>query len=154
MFFNLTLCILKTRGLYITVCYISPGDYASNGCQGKGPGCLPCPERFVSCVGRPNGNNSYPGQEMTRKYVVCQSGRTVGEGECRGGYFDPVRRICATRLDSGMQCTVSKYCCFTLQNMINQLKAVTMYSNVGCFDEDLSLEALKGQRVEGQKIAA
>ena len=73
----------------------------SNGCQGRGPSCLPCTERFVSCVGRPDGNNSYPGQDMTRRYVVCQTGRTVGDGVCSSGYFDPIRRICATRLDSG-----------------------------------------------------
>lgn len=78
----------------------SPCDYMANGCQGQGPGCLPCTERFVSCVGRPDGNNSYPGQEMTLRYAVCQTGRTVGEGMCRSGYFDPVRRICAVRLDS------------------------------------------------------
>lgn len=79
---------------------IAPCDYQAHGCQGQGPGCLPCTERFVSCVGRMDGNNSYPGEEMTTKYSVCQSGRTVGDGYCSGGYFDPIRRICADRLDS------------------------------------------------------
>ncbi|WAR27974.1 hypothetical protein MAR_013678 [Mya arenaria] len=64
------------------------------------PGCMPCESRFVSCEGKLDGNNSYPGQEMSRRFTVCQKGRTFGEGSCPTGYFDPVKRVCSTRLDA------------------------------------------------------
>ena len=38
---------------------------------------------------------------MTRRFVTCQSSRTVSDEYCTRGYFDPVRRTCANRLDSG-----------------------------------------------------
>lgn len=195
----------------------------ANSCVGKGPGCVPCAERFVSCAGRPDGNSSYPGQvrdilvpiikqpcvkrppvkivtplntlvlghksisgqvfitlltfimkfwqtnqislysyilchftqswklwavinlrvlinivfrvwffsfrltcytwrhvfqEMTRRFVTCQSGRTVSDEYCTRGYFDPVRRTCANRLDSG-----------TLRSTTNNNKITVEISN-------------------------
>ena len=78
------------------------GDYLTNSCEGKGPDCLPCVERFSSCVGLPDGNNSYGGLLMTERYITCLQERTVGEGVCeKGYYFAPIRKICTRRLDSG-----------------------------------------------------
>ena len=74
----------------------------TNSCEGMGVDCLPCVERYASCVGLPDGNNSYVGHIMTEKYVTCQSERTVDQGTCyQGYYFDPNQRICSRRLDSG-----------------------------------------------------
>ena len=41
------------------------GEYLANSCRFQGPGCEPCESRLVSCAGRPDGNNSYPGHVST-----------------------------------------------------------------------------------------
>ncbi|KAK3589928.1 hypothetical protein CHS0354_034946 [Potamilus streckersoni] len=78
----------------------SPCDYAANTCVGKGPECQPCENRFVTCEGRPDGNNTYPGRELTPFYASCFRNRTLTIYSCTTGFFDPLKRVCTTRLEA------------------------------------------------------
>ena len=87
---------------------IFSGDYITNSCEGKGASCKPCVERFASCVGLPDGNNTYIGELMSARYITCLQERTIDKGVCqRGQYFDHVRKFCTRRLDSGKGVTSS-----------------------------------------------
>ena len=64
--------------------------------------CVPCDERWPSCVGRENGNNTIPGRDMTDSYVICLEGRTVSLEQCPVGFFDSVQRKCRTKIGAGI----------------------------------------------------
>ncbi|KAL5005503.1 hypothetical protein ScPMuIL_018959 [Solemya velum] len=76
----------------------SPCDYVANQC--REPNCRPCAERFVSCVGKRDGNNTYPGREMSQFYVQCLANRTIGVSTCTSGFFDNGRRTCTRQIDA------------------------------------------------------
>ena len=82
------------------VCF--SGDYLSTTSKCEGPLCaLPCLERSPSCVGMPNGNNTYPTRDLSPFYMTCLEDRTVSVGICRFGVYDPSLRSCATELSPG-----------------------------------------------------
>ena len=64
--------------------------------------CVPCDERWPSCVGRENGNNTIPGRDMTDSDVICLEGRTVSLEQCPVGFFDSVQRKCRTKIGAGI----------------------------------------------------
>ena len=82
----------------------SPGQYLQNICDPRTPGCVPCHQKYPTCKGLPDGDNLYPGREMTEDYIVCQSGRTVAALQCANGVFYPDRRECNVILDEGTFC--------------------------------------------------
>ncbi|XP_071175832.1 uncharacterized protein [Mytilus edulis] len=70
-----------------------PCEYELNKCHTSD--CTPCEERFVSCVGKPDGANSLPGVELSAHYVMCKDGRTITQEVCQSNYiFSPVSRSC------------------------------------------------------------
>jgi hypothetical protein len=54
------------------------GDYLTtrNSCEGE-MCAIPCEERSPSCVGYPNGNNTFPGRQLTPFYMTCLLERTL-----------------------------------------------------------------------------
>ena len=65
-----------------------------NRCQDKTlTSCLPCQERFTTCVGKPNGRNQVPGDMYS--YVDCLLNRTINKIRCQHGlFFHPVVKQC------------------------------------------------------------
>lgn len=70
-------------------CFV--GDYLQNQQCYDPAGCPPCPTTKPSCVGLPNGNNSFPGR--SKEYVVCAAERTIAMEVCEYDY-DPSIRQC------------------------------------------------------------
>nr|XP_022335507.1 uncharacterized protein LOC111132108 [Crassostrea virginica] len=85
----------------------APCDYLKNRCKPGNVSCVPCAERWPSCVGRENGNNTIPGRDMTDSYVICLEGRTVSLEQCPVGFFDPVQRKCRTKIGAA---AIRAYC--------------------------------------------
>ena len=82
--------------LHITV---FPGEYELNKCHTSD--CKPCEERFVSCVGKPDGANSISGVELSAHYAICEDGRTITQEVCHNEFiFSPVSRTCI-QVDKG-----------------------------------------------------
>lgn len=50
-----------------------------------------------------NGNNTYPGRDLSPFYMTCLGERTQTVGICRFGVYDPTLRACTTELDPGNQ---------------------------------------------------
>lgn len=76
------------------------GDYLTtrNSCEGE-MCAIPCEERSPSCVGYPNGNNTFPGRQLTPFYMTCLLERTLSVGICKYGVYDPTKKYCTTDLD-------------------------------------------------------
>lgn len=79
--------------------FISEGEYVANQCHGSG--CVPCEQRFVSCLGKTDGQHVLPGKENTPTYARCHRNRTMAVEECGGGIFDPVTRQCTIHFSTG-----------------------------------------------------
>ncbi|XP_065924132.1 uncharacterized protein [Magallana gigas] len=77
---------------------LNPCDSLQNQCRPGDLACVPCAERLPSCVGRENGNNTFPGRDMSDTFVICWEGRTVSVETCPEGYFDPKQRKCRTEI--------------------------------------------------------
>lgn len=79
------------------------GDYMQNQCayRPNDLNCKRCEDRLPSCVGLPDGNNTFPGQELTPRYVTCMNNRTIKVNQCVRGYFNPSRLACMNRLRPG-----------------------------------------------------
>ncbi|XP_071165551.1 uncharacterized protein [Mytilus edulis] len=79
---------------------MSPCDYVTtrNSCQGESC-AIPCEERSPSCVGMADGNNTFPGRELTPFYMTCLRNRTLSVGICKYGVYDPTKKYCTTDLD-------------------------------------------------------
>lgn len=84
------------------------GEYRQNRCPSTNTSCVPCADRLPSCVGLPNGQNSFAGQIWSPYYVDCVDNRTYTVHYCRHGWFHPVQRICVTQIHPGL--TLSKHC--------------------------------------------
>ncbi|XP_062614312.1 uncharacterized protein LOC134276046 [Saccostrea cucullata] len=83
----------------------SPCEYRQNLCSSKGMDCVPCSTRLPSCVGQPDGFNSFAGALWTVKYILCFRNRTIEVNSCKSGVFNPVKRECDSRLRPG-----ERYC--------------------------------------------
>ena len=76
------------------------GEYKQNLCNGTG--CQPCPKRLPSCVGKPDGDQPFPGKLWMEDYVTCYKNRTLPVKKCpKGQYFHPVDHKCKTKVDKG-----------------------------------------------------
>ncbi|PVD18873.1 hypothetical protein C0Q70_21430 [Pomacea canaliculata] len=83
---------------------IQPCDYILGHCLDR-PECIPCQ---ASCLGLPNGYNSYPGFVLTAYHIVCENGRTVDILNCtKGLVFDPQLRTCGSQISPQ---TLDLYC--------------------------------------------
>lgn len=70
------------------------GEYVQNQCNGTGPSCN-CPKRLPSCIGKPDGNQEFPGKRGEPDYITCLKNRTMKITKCEvGKYFDPRSKIC------------------------------------------------------------
>lgn len=85
-----------------------PGDYLQNQQCFDPMGCEPCNLTKPSCVGLPDGNNTFPGR--AGDYIICSMERTVGVESCESGMYDENTRKCG--LD--MCKRNSLYCCALL----------------------------------------
>lgn len=86
----------------VTTLDLFSGDSLQNQCRPGDLACVPCAERLPSCVGRENGNNTFPGRDMSDTFVICWEGRTVSVETCPEGYFDPKQRKCRTEIGAGI----------------------------------------------------
>ena len=79
---------------------IYTGEYQQNLCAKlQTPGCVPCPDRLPSCVGKPDGDQPFPGKEWTESLIHCYKNRTLGVDKCpAGSIFDPDNKICTTKV--------------------------------------------------------
>ncbi|XP_069104084.1 LOW QUALITY PROTEIN: uncharacterized protein [Argopecten irradians] len=81
---------------------IQPCEYLQNKCVPT-PGsaaCVPCAERLPPCIGRPDGNNTFPGRENTPYFITCFKNRTIFVRTCEQGYFDPISKMCQFEIDT------------------------------------------------------
>ena len=79
------------------------GQYEKNLCPIGSVNCKPCPGRLPSCVGQPDGSQSYPGDPWKPDYVTCYKNRTVLPiKHCTKGYFHPTQKICTEEVTKGM----------------------------------------------------
>lgn len=73
---------------------LEPCDYQQNICLEGDTFCKPCPERFPSCIGLPNGINPNPNSPWSSEYIRCFHNRTVAVEKCSSGYFNSRTRQC------------------------------------------------------------
>ena len=70
------------------------GEYVQNQCNGTDPSCN-CPKRLPSCIGKPDGNQEFPGKRAEPDYITCFKNRTMKITKCEPGkFFDPRSKIC------------------------------------------------------------
>ncbi|XP_046373608.1 uncharacterized protein LOC124147048 isoform X2 [Haliotis rufescens] len=71
-----------------------PCEYRKNMCTKAH--CRPCNIRFGSCVGKKNGNHSFPQREWTPRYIICKDERTVDQRDCadKTPIFSPASKHC------------------------------------------------------------
>ncbi|VDI58558.1 Hypothetical predicted protein [Mytilus galloprovincialis] len=72
----------------------APCEYLQNRCNVSDPSCLPCPKRLPSCVGHPDGDNSFPNKLWMSDYITCYKNRTLNITHCSHGYFNPRTAKC------------------------------------------------------------
>lgn len=94
---TITLTFSKLEGAFYVV-----GEYQQNLCASYNSSCLPCSDRLPSCVGLPNGKNSFSGRVWSPYYVDCLNNRTYTVHRCTNGWFHPVQRLCVTQIHPGM----------------------------------------------------
>ncbi|KAL4227111.1 hypothetical protein ACF0H5_015084 [Mactra antiquata] len=79
-----------------------PCEYDSNQCDDSG--CIPCRQRFGTCIGYPDGPNQWEDKPWTPHFVICKDQRVILHGDCRKSgkvnIFNPVTRTCMSM--SGM----------------------------------------------------
>lgn len=79
------------------------GQYVQNRCSAPGsgpaPNCEPCVERLPSCVGLPDGNNTFPGRANSPYYITCYLNRTILVRTCVEGIYNADTRVCMATLD-------------------------------------------------------
>lgn len=85
--------------LLILVSVHIEGDYIKNQCRSDNTSCIPCSQRFPSCVGHPDGNNLVIGHYWSADYLICLRNRTISVNKCQSGLFDPVNRRCTLIVD-------------------------------------------------------
>lgn len=75
---------------------IFKGDYDSNQCDDSG--CIPCRQRFGTCIGYPDGPNQWEDKPWTPYFVICKDERVILQGDCRKSgelnIFNPATRTC------------------------------------------------------------
>lgn len=87
--------------IYVFYVEYNLGEYNQNLCHGK-PGCILCPKRLPSCVGKPDGNQPFPSKQWMEDYVKCYKNRTMSVVKCpKGQYFHPNEQKCKTKVDKG-----------------------------------------------------
>ncbi|BFZ06669.1 hypothetical protein BsWGS_09708 [Bradybaena similaris] len=62
--------------------------------------CIPCEQRYPSCLGAPDGLVNYPGRLFTPDFINCDQGRTLSILKCVGSIFDPDARRCGLKLET------------------------------------------------------
>ena len=81
--------------------YILTGDYESNQCEDSG--CVPCRQRYGTCIGYPDGPNQWEDKPWTPYFVICKDQRVILQGDCRKSgkvnIFNPVTRTCMPMSD-------------------------------------------------------
>ncbi|KAK3095139.1 hypothetical protein FSP39_010723 [Pinctada imbricata] len=87
--------------------YSAPCDYLQNRCNPRDSSCVPCLERLPSCVGKPDGRNSIPGEYISSSYMICYRGRTISKESCGKDRFDPTTKRCIGDVSEGM---IRPYC--------------------------------------------
>ncbi|CAG2185606.1 unnamed protein product [Mytilus edulis] len=85
----------------------APCEYLQNRCNVSDPSCLPCPKRLPSCVGHPDGDNSFPNKLWMSDYITCYKNRTLNITHCSHGYFNPRTAKCE---DDVPKVDVPDYC--------------------------------------------
>lgn len=80
---------------------LEPCDYEQNICLQGDNSCQPCPERFPSCVGLPDGANPDPRSLWSDSYIRCFHNRTVAVETCPSGYFNSRTRQCTVYVNPG-----------------------------------------------------
>lgn len=78
-----------------------PCDYESNQCEDSG--CIPCRQRFGTCLGYPDGPNPWKDKPWTPYFVICKDQRVILHGDCRQSgsvnIFNPFTRTCMPMSD-------------------------------------------------------
>ncbi|XP_045165216.1 uncharacterized protein LOC123529077 [Mercenaria mercenaria] len=73
-----------------------PCDYEANQCEDSG--CIPCRQRYGTCIGHPDGPNQWEDKPWTPHFVICKDQRVILQGDCRKSgkvnIFNPVTRTC------------------------------------------------------------
>ncbi|VDI54945.1 Hypothetical predicted protein, partial [Mytilus galloprovincialis] len=79
----------------------APCEYQKNICSRTDLTCVPCPDRLPSCVGKPDGSNSFPGKLWSHDYITCLRNRTVTVTQCpQGQFFNPDSKQCTNQIST------------------------------------------------------
>ena len=71
------------------------GDYKQNQCPDGQLGCIPCTQRFPSCVSLMDGNEPFQGLLWQQEYITCDRDRTSSVERCDSAkIFNPNTKQC------------------------------------------------------------
>lgn len=94
------------------------GEYMRNAECTDPSNCPPCEQRFPSCMGLSDGNNTFPVAGKEQLYLVCKDGRTMAVESCSSGTFDALQGMCTSEFDLS-RCLISEMLlCYLLVHRI------------------------------------
>ncbi|WAR05418.1 hypothetical protein MAR_020787 [Mya arenaria] len=100
---------------YMTMC--GPAD----------PYCVPCDSTYPSCVGLPDGDQSFPSRMWKPDYVTCNKNRTViPTKKCTKGYFHPILKTC---MEDVNKTDANAYCQANPRDMLPMWSDCSKYYN-------------------------
>ncbi|KAJ8316009.1 hypothetical protein KUTeg_006023 [Tegillarca granosa] len=102
------------------------GEYIANLCDPNDQGCIECPKRLPSCIGKSDGNHGFPGRLWRPDFITCYKNRTINITKCPSGYFNPINKKCQSKISHD---TAPDFCTMNPNKIIPKENSCSQYYN-------------------------